>query len=151
PQFGFERAGVARQFRITEHRGDSAFWGKVKADAFASHPVGRNLQNGGAAQAAVRNQHFPAKFLSLAGGGYVGRHSAQIAVRSPLRLVEDQGNQPWAGLANLHSELPGKVVAQRSRSHFWNRQAAGSDDKSRRTKFCGRRFDPKFVSTAYLT
>ena len=66
---GRERAGCSE---VVEDCRQLARWGEVDCDRVRLLPVRRNLQDRGTAQAAMRDQHFLAELLSVAGGDDFG-------------------------------------------------------------------------------
>src|SRR5580692_680176 len=99
--------------------------GEVDADLMRLFPVRRNLQDCGAAQAAMRDQHLFAEPLSVTRGDDFGGNAGQVAVAGAVVCFEYEWNESRSRLADFEIKLPGEVVAKRGCADFWNRQAAG--------------------------
>ena len=90
----------------------SVFRSQVYVQRLRLVPVRGNLQNCGAAEAAMRDQHFLAKLLTVAGGGDLGGNSGEIAIAGAVFLLQDEWHKAWTRDLNLEAELPGEVVAE---------------------------------------
>src|SRR4029077_258995 len=84
-------------------------------------PVGRNLQDRRATQAAMRDEHLFAEVLPIERRQHIGRNSGEVAVVGPVFSSQHEGHETWPGLADRESKLACEIIAEGSRSDFWNR------------------------------
>src|SRR5579872_4943335 len=119
-QFGTQCAQVSPRLGIAKYGGDGATGGEVDKDCARLFPVGRNLKNGGAAQAAMCDQHLLAKLLALAGSDYIGRDPRKIAIARTIFGLQHEWYERRSGLANGKTELARNLIAQGSSPDLGN-------------------------------
>src|SRR5580700_5577565 len=111
----------SRCLRIAEDRGECASRSQVNPDLTWFFPVRRNLQDHGAAEAAMGDQHFFPELLPVARGDHVGGNPGKVAVAGTVFRFEHQGHESGPGFANLESELARQVIAKGSSADLWDR------------------------------
>ena len=79
-QLGAKRVGVSRFLEIAKGSADFPSGSEIERDRLRRLPVRRNLQDGRAAQPAMRDEHFFAKLISAAGSDYFGGNSSEITI-----------------------------------------------------------------------
>ncbi len=95
-------------------------------DLLAGMPVGGDLQDDGAGEAAVGEQHRLFKAGTILGGHRHRQADArQIGERLFLRLMEGKGHQPSAGRQHLEAELLRQLEAIRGRPQLGHGETAG--------------------------
>ena len=109
--------------------------GEIDLDRVAFFPVGRDLQDGRAAEAAVGDQQF----FDEAGFGGWSVDADQCGEAGELGpggffTGEEKRDQGWAGFDDSQAELAGEVVAECGCSEFGDGKAAGGDDEGFRLK-----------------
>src|SRR5882762_8151419 len=97
-------------------------------------PVGRDLQDRWTTQAAMREEHLFPEALPIERRHYIGGNSGEVAVVGPVFRNQHEGHETWPGLADRESKLPREIIAEGSRSHFWNRETAGGNHQHRGMK-----------------
>ena len=109
--------------------------GEIEAEFAAGVPVGRDLQDGGAAEAAVGDEEFFAEFGDWLFGfddgcaDDFGGESGEVAPLFAVGGAEDQRHKCGARLDEVVAELSGEIVAEAGGAHFWDGEAAGGDDE----------------------
>ena len=126
-------AGVAAGVAGEEGRGDVESGGEVEFDGLAGLPVGGDLEDGGAAEAAVGDEHFLAEGgagVAGAGGGDDLRGEAgEITPAGAILRGEGERDERGAGGDDAESELFGEGVAEAGGTHPGDGEAAGGDDQ----------------------
>src|SRR4029077_11787622 len=84
-------------------------------------PVGRNLQDRWTTQAAMRDEHLFAEPLPIERRHYIGGNSGEVAVVGPVFRSQHEGHETWPWLADRESKQVRQIIAEGSRSDFWNR------------------------------
>ena len=86
-----------------------------------SLPVGRNLQDRGTAQAAMRDQHLLAKLLAAAGGDDFGGNSGEIAIAGTVVRVQHERHEsgPRFAESSVRIAAPGRSRTKWRRSSEW--------------------------------
>ncbi len=129
--------------------------GEIEQDGLAGLPVGRDLQDGRAAEAAVGDEDFLAESgcvrslvccgLRVEAAALLNDASAETPARSPqvseVGGSKGERDEGGAGLDEGEAELAGEFVAEAGGAHFGDREAAGGDDEGRREKRAGGGFD----------
>src|SRR3984893_2438722 len=123
---GRTRRWHASHFAVSNRRGDVAAGSEINLNRLAGTPIRGDLQDGGPAQAAMRDEHIfaeggPGQRSTLGGCDYLGGIACELAIFGALLRGKDQRNQsrPWFDDRNV--ELASHVVAQSRGPHFWNR------------------------------
>ena len=121
---------------------------EVEGDGLAGFPVGGDLEDGGAAEAAVGDEHLLSKggvwkgrawVATAAGGGdglsggdgrrsNFGAEAGEVAPAVAVVWIEDEGDEGGAGFDDAEAELSGDVVAEGGGAHLGDGEAAGGDD-----------------------
>ena len=70
-------------------------------------PVGGDLQDGRAAEAAMREEQFFAERLAACGGENVGRDAGEIAETGAILRREGERHEGRAALLDVQAELAG--------------------------------------------
>ncbi len=126
----FERGEITAGVGRAEGREEFAVGKPVDVDGLGLLPIGRDLQDGRAAEAAMREEHLLAK-AALAGGSDDRRRDAGEAGKMrALRTGEGQRNERGAAGFDGDAELARDVVAETSGADFGNGEASGGDDES---------------------
>lgn len=133
-QRGTCRRHVAN-FPISQRGSDIAIWREVDADRFARVPIGRDLQDGGAAQAAVRDQHALAESmrftcLGISLNQYLSGNTGEVAIFLAIFRRERERDQRGFWRDDCQAELAGEIVPEGSGAHFGDGESAGSHDES---------------------
>jgi hypothetical protein len=106
--------------------------GPVDVDWFAlgagGGPVGGDLEDGGAAEAAMGEEEFFAEAALADGGDDFSGDSGEVGERVLVRAAEGEGDEGGAGFADRDVELAGDVVAEAGGAHFGDGESAGGDD-----------------------
>ncbi len=120
---------ISRCLWIAKCGGDLGCWARDRSGWAAIVPIGGNLQDRRAAQAAVRDQHLLAELLAVARCNHVGGNAGQITVARAIFLDSES------------------AARGRARDRGWRGRTAGpgrSRMKSRRSlESIGRRWQPR--------
>lgn len=127
------RIAARRNGGWIEERGKKCAAGREVDEEFvAGLPVGRGLENGWAAEAAMSDEHFLAKadFGAAAGSGF--DFSGDTGQRGPAGFLagEDQWNERGTRWDDVDIELAGDFVAETGCAERGNGQAASGYDES---------------------
>ena len=126
---GFGGVEVAAGAGFAEGGEEVLVGGPVDFDWLRTVPVGGDLEDGGTAESAMREEQLFSE-ASLADGRYdFGGDSGQVAERRLLGGAEDKGDEGWAGFADGDVELAGYVVAETGSAHFGDGEASGGYDQ----------------------
>lgn len=117
---------------------------EVKVNGFARLPVRRDLENCGATESAMSEEHFSLEGMVVGAGNHFGGDAGQLGVTVVVLAVEDEGNEGGSCGNDVVAELAGEVVAEGSGADFGNGKASGGDDKDGRAKFGGVRAQDEF-------
>jgi len=133
---------------LGEERGeDFDAGGEIETDFAAGVPVGRDLKDRRATEAAMGDEEFFAELWDRLFGfddrcAYDFRgESGEVAPLFAVGGVEDQRYEGGARFNEVVAELFGEVVAEASGSHLGDREAAGSDDERGRDEVACGGFD----------
>ncbi len=121
---------------------------EINFDGLAFAPVTRRLENGGAAEAAMGEEHFFAEGIFIGGGDDFGGDAGEIGVTLAVGGVEEERNESGARGNDLQAELSGEVVAEASGAHFGDGEAASGDDEGGGAVFGGIGADDEGGSAA---
>ncbi len=69
----------------------------------------------------MRDEHLFAEVLPIERRHYTGGNSGEVAVMGPVFSSQHEGHETWPGLADRESKLAREIIAEGSRSDFWNR------------------------------
>lgn len=155
-----ESRWIAAGLRLEQGTEDAGAWRQsgreIDRQRRAGLPIRRGLKNGGAAEAAMGEEHLLAKTrrmfptlrtmrlsegwgtpLLFGGCGPSDDISGDAGERSPMRFLatEDEGNQRRPRLDDAKTELPGKIVGKGRCAELGDGKAAGGDDESVRYEF----------------
>jgi hypothetical protein len=144
--------GVAAGLRKKRWREHFPAGREVDRDRLVRSPVGRDLENGGAAESAMGDEELLAEgWMSRAartrdlgrcgGDDDFGGDAGEVAPAGDVFRGEGEGNERGARLDDGDAELAGEVVAEVGRAHLRDREAAGGDDQRVRMQSAGGRFD----------
>ena len=124
---------------------DEPPWQAVRFDdeSVAGVPIRRYLQDGRAAEAAMREQDVLSKDDAAAPHICIKRHTAQFAKRSAFVAAKRERHESRPNLRHAQAELPRDVVAEGRRANFRDREAARCDDKRGALQFTGVRRNDK--------
>src|ERR1700678_1871578 len=92
-----EHVSISRSVGIAERGGDLASGNEIDQNGLRLFPVGRNLQNRGTAQSAMRDQHLLLKLLTFTGSNNSGGNAGQIAAAGAIFRIQRQRNESGAG------------------------------------------------------
>src|SRR5258708_5432628 len=109
-----------RRLGITEYCRQLAARCKVNFDLLRSPPIGRDLQDRRATQAAMSDQHLFAEWPPVERCDHLGRNASQIAIMGAILRTQHQWDKPRPRVTNLESKLARQVVPQRSRTNLGN-------------------------------
>ena len=110
---------------------------QVDGGEFAGAQVGRDLQDGGAGEAAMGEQHRLAE-ASAAGAGDDGeRHAAERAHQSEGVVGDGERDESGADCGQLQAEAGGDVVGEAGGAELGDREAAGREDEAGRLQWSG--------------
>jgi len=115
--------------------GRLALGSEIETDGLTLLPVGRDLKNGRAAEAAMGEEHSFAEGMFPSGGDDVSGNSSEFGIAMLVGAMENEGNERGASGNDFMSELAGEVVAEGSSAHLGDGEATGGHDKSRSAKF----------------
>jgi len=101
-----------------EQRGGVALWRQVEMDGLAFFPVGGDLENRRAAEAAMGEEHFFAEGVFVGRGDDFGGDAGKFGVAVVVGAIEDERNEGGARGDDFVAELAGQVVAEGSGAHF---------------------------------
>src|ERR1700730_13751358 len=119
--FSAQGSHISWGLGIVKCRSDISTRRKINENWQRLLPVGRNLQDRRATQAAMREEHLFAELLPIERGHYIGGNTGEVAVVGPVFRSQHQRHETWPGLADRESKLAREIIAEGSRSHFWNR------------------------------
>src|SRR6266496_5305245 len=125
---------------------------EINIDRRSAVPIGRDLQDGGAADPSVGEEHLFLEGLLTAFGrrnDFAG-NSGQTAPPFAVQFAKDERDERRARRVNGQAELPGQVITKGGRADFRNRESAGGYDQARRLDGGGRRRHSKGVSFSDL-
>jgi hypothetical protein len=125
---GFASGAEITMGGSAEWRGSVALWRKVEGNGLPFFPVGRDLENGGSAKAAMSEKHFFAKRLFCGGGDDFGRDAGELGITTMIRAIEDEGNESGTRGNDFVAELTSEVVTKGRGSHFGDGEAASGND-----------------------
>ena len=119
--------------------------GEIECDRFAGSPVGGYLQDCGAAESAVGDQHLFAEAAASSPRSGVRRRLRRRRRRDRTMFAvfgaEDERDEGWSAGHDAQAELSGEVVAEGGGAHLWDGQAAGCDDDGVGSELDRGRFD----------
>ncbi len=104
---------------------------EVDLDRLAMPPIGRDLEDRGARQAAVGEQRGLPEDRAAGPGDDLRRHAGKGGEQGVF-LAQGQRHERGPRLHHLQAELPGQVVGEAGRAELGDRGAAGRDDQRRR-------------------
>src|ERR1700691_4019724 len=88
-------------------------------------PVRRNLQDGGAAQSAMREQQFPLEAPLANGDFHCGRYTCKAGEVGVLRTTQYEGHERRTARAEGDIKLASDIIAEAGSAHFGDGKAAG--------------------------
>jgi len=121
-----------------------ALRGKIEVNGEALFPVGGDLENRRAAEAAMREKHFFAERIVVGGGDDFHRDAGKFGIAARIGPVEKKRNKSGARGDDLVAKLASEVVAKGSGADFRDRETAGSNDKDGSAEFRGVRVQNEF-------
>ena len=134
---GGEDGGGVAFGRLEQWSGDLFPGQQIERDGGAGLPVGRELEDGGTADAAVGDEEFVAEadgiFAACAAGwsagefGFGGDPAETFETGGVLR-AQSERDERRAGRHNAEAELPGELVPKACGAELGDRKAAGGDD-----------------------
>ena len=114
--------------RSAKRSGDVAPGSEIELDVLALFPVGRDLQNGRAAESTMGEEHFFAEGMLASRGDHVGGDTGEFGIAMLVGAMEYQGNETRASGNDFMAKLEGEVVAEGSSAHLGDGKTAGGDD-----------------------
>lgn len=117
---------------------------EIEVERLAFFPIRGDLENRGAAQASVREEHLFAKRLMIGGGGNGRGNTGKVAVATLLFLGENKRNEGGPRFYNFQPELPRKIIPQSGGADFWYGKTARRDDQDGSAKLSGIGMHHKF-------
>ena len=118
-------------------------WSEVNGQSGAWAPVGGDLQNRGAADAAVGEQQLVAEdwfsVTAIDGDAHFGRDAAEAIEAAAVFAVEDERDERGAGFDDAVAEAKGDGVADAGGADLRDGEAAGRDDDFLCVQGWGRR------------
>lgn len=129
---GFIAAGGGAKFG-----GGVATRREIEMNGLGGLPVGRDLENCGAAEAAMGEEHFFAEGMLCGGGDDFGGDAGKLGVAAMIFAMKNERNEGGSCGNDVVAKLAGQVVAEGSSADFGNGEAAGGDDENGCTKFGG--------------
>jgi hypothetical protein len=135
---GFAGGGEIAVAGRAKRGGGISLRSEIELDGLALFPIGGDLKNGGAAEAAMGEEHFFAE-RNLAGGrgDNFGGDAGEFGVAVVVGAIEDERNESRASGDDVMAELAGEVVPERSGAQFGDGKPAGGDDEDGSAKFGG--------------
>ncbi len=130
-QCRFCRGRIAPRMGRTQGRKQALFRRPVNADRLGQFPVGRDLQDGRSAQAAMREEHFFPKAALAAAHDHWRGNSGQVGEMRVLRAREGKRNQRRTAGFEVNAKLAGDIVAEPCSADLRNRQPAGGYNERR--------------------
>ena len=115
---GFFGGGSISRAGLSDSGGGVAAWGEINLNGMAILPVAGDLEDGGAAESAVGEEHFFAEGLAAGLGDHFGGDAGEVAVALAVRGSEDKRDEAGAGGDDFQAELAGEVVAEGGCAHF---------------------------------
>ena len=106
-------------------------------DGLCPVPVGRDLEDGGAAETTMGEKHFLAEGIFPGRGDDFGGDTRERGIALLISAMEEERDEGWASGNDVVAELAGEVIAERGGAHLRDGEAAGGDDKCRSTEFVG--------------
>jgi len=134
---GFADGGEIAAAGNAKRSGGVALGSEIEVDELALFPVGRDLENGGAAEAAMSEEHFFAEGIIIGGSDDLGGDAGEFGVAAVIGAIEDEGNEGGTRGNDVMAELAGEVVTEGGGSHLGDGEAAGGDDEDGSAKFGG--------------
>lgn len=122
---------------FAEGSGGVAVGSEVDLNGLAFFPVRRNLENGGATEAAMSEEHFLPEGMVGGRSDHVGGDTCELSVAMVVGAIENERNEPRPRRDGVHTELTRKVVTKGSGAHLRDGESAGGDDKDGSAKFGG--------------
>ena len=113
-------------------RGELAVGSKIDLHRSAITPVTGGLEDGGAAQATMREKHFFAKRVFVGNHGNFGGNSSEVGIALAVAGVEQERDKGGACGNDVQPEFAGKVIAKGGGSHFGDRETACCNDENGR-------------------
>jgi len=104
-------------------------------DGLAFFPVRRNLQDAGAAESAMSEEHFFAEGLERSGGDHVGRDAGEFGIAVMVGALEKEWDERGARGDKFVAELASEIVAEGSGAHFGDGESASGDDENGSAEF----------------
>src|SRR6266853_6254966 len=132
--FRAQGAYISWSLGIVKCRSDISAGCKINENGQRLLPVGRNLQDRWATQAAMGDEHLFAEVLPIERRDYIGGNSGEVAVVGPIFRSQNQGHETWPGLADRESKLAREIIAEGRCPYFWNRQTTGRNHQHRSMK-----------------
>ena len=133
------------RLRSSSNAAASCAGSQIERDRIALPPVGRDLQNGRAGQAAVREQNVLAKALPRAGRDRLERNAGQKLANPSASRRRRQRHQRRQRLGHAQAEAARHVIGKTGRAHFRDRQAAGRQHQRRRGEAAVAGFDAEAI------
>jgi hypothetical protein len=121
---GISALGVAKNGR------EPALRSQIDFDSGSGSPIGRYLQDSGATQPTMRDQHLFAKLVMTGTGHYLSGDTGQIAIVGAVFASEQQGNERRAGWLHFQSKLLRHLVPERRGSCFGDRETSGGNHEN---------------------
>lgn len=134
--------------RSTERGGGVARGYEIEMDGLALLPVGRDLEDGRAAEASMREEHFFAERMFSGGSNNLRGNAREFGITPMIGTVENQRNEGGARGDDFVAELAGEVVAEGSGAHLGDGEASCGNNENRRTELRGIGAEKKFGGVA---
>src|SRR6185312_12468650 len=138
-EFRFQGSQRAGKFGIGESGGKFVAGSDVERNAGVGFPIRRNLQDGGAAESAMGEEHF---FAEAGSGARImaacfdfGGESGEGGVVGAVAIVPKQRNERRALRLDSERELAGEVVSEAGGAHLRDGEAASGNDERGSAKF----------------
>ena len=126
---GLERSPVAACVGFAQRREERVAGRPIDADRFRFVPIRRDLQDGRAAEAAMREEHLLAEGAFAASNRYCCGDAGEIGEAVVLCTGKSERDKRRSARLNGNLKLAGDVVAESCCAHFGYRQATGGDDE----------------------
>jgi hypothetical protein len=147
---GFAGDGKVATSGRSQWGGGVALGREIETDRLPLFPVGRNLENGGAAKSTMGEKHLFAEGIFCDGGNDFRGDASEFRVAMMIGAIEDERNEGGARRDDFVAELASEVVAEGSGSHFGDGEATGGDDQNGGAEFGGIGMEEKLRGAFYF-
>lgn len=117
-------------------------------DGLALFPAGGDLENGGSAEAEMREEHFLAEEIFSGGGDHFGGDAGEFGVAFLIGTIKNQGNERGTSRNDVVAELSGEIVAERGGTHFRDGESTSGDNEDGSAELCGIGTEDEFGGAA---